>query len=292
MSTDIHAEENVEVAGLVVNASVAFRNHKGVHKKGLEKRQRKLLDALGPHLQPFMQEGEQVQLITTACSPMGFLEQWTTGWMIYYIKRAILVFTDRRMFHIPTKHNFAYRHSIAQVTYGDVARFQGGSKLQIIYKSGKPETFLMVHGKERARLKKLLPTLATSHPGPGQGRVHLCPRCTTPLTPGHYRCQSCQLEFKNKKDAALISWLVPGGGYFYVGRHLLGLGDALTEVLLIVAMVASIVDLYGGEEGATAGLLIFGPALLLEKIVTVFHSNHFVKEFIPKEKRLTQMSTA
>lgn len=70
---------------LSLNAEIMFSNHKGVHKKRIEKRQTKLtekLDAL-PH---FLEDGEQILLITTACSPVSLWEQLTIGWMFLYLK--------------------------------------------------------------------------------------------------------------------------------------------------------------------------------------------------------------
>ena len=59
-----------EILGLCVNTRIAFSNHKGVYKKGIEKRQRKHLENIG-YIKPFLDDGEQILLVTNGCSPMS-----------------------------------------------------------------------------------------------------------------------------------------------------------------------------------------------------------------------------
>ena len=47
-----------------------------------------------------------------------------------------------------------------------------------------------------------------------------------------------------------------------------------------------IVDVLKGIEGAVEVVVIFGIALIIEKVGTVSHSNHFLKEFIPVDKNI------
>jgi hypothetical protein len=97
---------------LPVDRNILFSDHNGKFKRGLEKRQTKLVEKLA-FLTPFLKDDEKILLITTGCSPMSVLEQVVTGWLVYYLKRSLIVFTNMRIFHIPAKADFSYRNSIA-----------------------------------------------------------------------------------------------------------------------------------------------------------------------------------
>ena len=117
--------------------------------------------------------------------------------------------------------------------------------------------------------------------------MHLCPRCTKELVKGEYACPNCHLAFKNRSDAKRIALIYPGGGYFYAGHPILGIGDAITELVLMVLFVASLTEVLGGSGSGSVMLAVLGAALIIEKAISVYHSNHFISEYIPKEKTVT-----
>jgi len=278
-----------EARGLPLNTETMFSNHKGVHKKGIEKRQTKLAGKLTA-ISSFLEEGERVLLITTACSPTSLWEQLTIGWLFVYLKRSFLVFTDRRILHVPAALDFTYRNSIAQILYADCEWLKPkGRKLVVKYKSGKKETFHYLAKQDPKKIKSLLPTVSfAGEPSRTHKRTHLCPRCTVELEAGVYTCGNCQLEFKSKKEARRLSIRYPGGGYFYTGHPVLGVSDAITEIWLLVLTVLSLIDMINGVPGGGIGVAVFGVGLVIEKLMTISHSNHFVTEYIPVDKVVDQ----
>ena len=142
--------------GLPVDPDVLFSNHKGAHKKRIEKRQSRFIERV-QFIRPFLHEDEKILLVTTACSPMGLIEQLLTGWVIYQLKQCYFIFTNKRIFHVPLKAALfswggspQYRSSIAQILYADCETIkQRGQTLTVAYKSGKREKFYHVAGKER-----------------------------------------------------------------------------------------------------------------------------------------------
>lgn len=280
-------EREQNVLGLPVDRNIIFSNHKGTYKQGIEKRQTKLFQEIS-FLKPFLREDEKILLITTGCSPMSIMEQFLTGWIVFYLKRSLFVFTNKRIFHIPTKINYSYRNSIAQILYADCQTIEmKGKTLVVKYKNGKKEKFYYMGGKEKKKIKTLLKAISLEGiQSKTAGRIHLCPRCTKELIKDEYTCPNCRLEFKNKSEAKKISLIYPGGGYFYTGHPWLGVGDAITESILLLVVVLTLVDtLQGGEEGLSS-FILFSIILALEKVTTVFHSNHFIKEYVPKEKEI------
>ena len=272
---------------LPLDREILFSNYKGDYKKGIEKRQTKLLKKT-PFLKNFLNEDERILLITTGCSPTSFLEQLLTGWIFIYLKRSLLIFTNSRIFHIPTKRNYSYRNSIAQILYSDCKSIQiKGRKLIVEYKNGMKEKFLYIARKEKRKIKALLPTISFEGPlSKTQKRTHLCPRCTADLDEGKYICENCYLEFKNKDEAKKISLIYPGGGYFYTRHPFLGISDAIVETILIILVILSLINMVKGVQGSGVNLFTFAILVVFEKALSVYHSNHFVKEFIPKDKEI------
>ena len=284
----LHQEDSLD---LPFDREILFSNHKGNYKKRIEKRQTKLLKNV-VFLKNFLKEDEKILLITTGCSPTSILEQLLTGWIFIYLKRSLFIFTNKRLFHIPTKRNYSYRYSIAHILYPDCDSIQlKGNRLVVGYKNGKKEKFLYIARKEKKKIKALIPTISfEGTPSEIQKRIHLCPRCTKELEEEKYICPHCFLEFKEKDKAKKISLIYPGGGYFYTRHPFLGVSDAIVETILLVLVIVSLIDAIKGVEGSGYELFPFAILLVIEKLISVYHSNHFIKEYIPKEKDIVPIA--
>jgi hypothetical protein len=273
--------------GLPVDRRILFSDAKGSYKPRIQERQTKLIERIA-FIKPFLKEGEKIILVTTGCSPISVLEQFLTGWLVFYLKRCLLVFTDRRILHIPTRANYACRNSMAQILYADCEKISvKGGALLVHYKNGEKERFYYVASSERRKLKALFETVSLAGELSKAGRrTHLCPRCAAELNKDQYTCTNCRLAFKDKAEGKRISILYPGGGYFYTDHPLLGIGDAITELGLMILIVGSAIGVARGFEGGIFLLVISGILLVLEKAISVFHSNLFIQEYIPREKEI------
>ena len=279
-----------ETFGVPVNEEVCFSNVKKVFKERIKKSQLKLLKPIASTVGQFLEPDEEILFLTKGCSPMTLMEQLTTGWIIMYIKRCLLVVTNKRILHVLTKHDFKPRSSIAEIAYGDIEKYKVssflGGKLDLTYKNGKKERFHYLQGREMKKLKAMLPSLSAESAGTAaRGRNHLCPRCRTPLQEGNYECPNCRLRFKSKTDALKFSLLFPGGGYFYTNHPIMGLGDAIGETILIVVFIIFLVDVLSGQgrPGDIGVLIFFGALIILEKATSCYHATHYVKEYLPVE---------
>jgi hypothetical protein len=281
-----------ETFGLPINQSTAFSDKKGTFKERLKKQQLKMLTDYVPLLKQFLEPDEEILLAMRGCSPMSSMEHLTTGWAIIYIKRCTLVVTNRRILHFPAKKDFSPRLSIAQISYGDVEEIKPSgflSRFTVKYKNGSKETFLYV--KESGKLKSILPDLqmARQQPTTLGVRHHLCPKCNAALVTGVYICSSCRQEFKSEKQARKLSIIYPGGGYFYTNHPFLGAGDAVVETFLIFMVLMGLVNTLSDSPEKSEGLfqfIFFGFILALEKIYSVYHAKHYVKEYIPIDKEV------
>lgn len=273
--------------GLPVNQEIAFSNHINVYKRRIEKIQTKFLRKLSS-LKPFLGENEKILLITPARSPMTGLERLIIGWMVYYLKRCVLVFTNKRIIHLPAKPDYSYRNSIAQILYSDCQKISTKWKSLICnYKNGEKEIF---HGLTGVKIKKVQSLLSTFDLGGPQSkyktRTHLCPCCAAQLEKGKYICPDCRLIFKNKKESQKISWIYPGGGYFYTRHPFLGFGNTVAELTLIALVVTTFINLWAKVKGSGIMLILFGLLLVYEKLMTVYETNHFIDEYIPVDKEI------
>ena len=290
MQNTMSSSSRQDVLGLPVNTDVMFTNQKDIYKQSIEKRQRKLLQKIS-FIKPFLHENETILCVTTGCSPASMIEQFLTGWIIYYLKRSLFIFTNERVFHIPTKRDFSYRNSIAQILYADCQSIAiKGRNLATEYKSGKKEKFFYL--AENKKIKILLQEMPlVGQTSPTLERTHLCPRCTNTLIKDQYICPNCALDFKNKEQTKRISLIYPGGGYFYTGHPLLGIADALTEIYLTMLVLFGLIAAISGASGGIFTFVFIGAIMALEKAMTVYHSNHFIKEYIPKDRSIQILTT-
>jgi hypothetical protein len=274
---------------LPVKAEVMFTDFKGESKASIEKRQKKLLNYLD-FLKPFLEQGEVILLVTPAASPLNFVDYLISGASIMYLKRCLLVFTDRRILHIPTTAGLKYKGSIAQIYYADCTKIDlQMAKLIFTYENGKTEKFVSIPVGYRKKIKSILDGIPfESKAGRYLERVHLCPSCGQILQTDMDRCAGCQLEFKNKAEGKKLSILAPGGGYFYTRHPFFGIGDAFSEIILIIAVLIGIISTLNGEKDGLFLLFFFGILLIIEKLISIYHSNHLISEFIPKDKSFTR----
>jgi len=276
---------------LPVNTGIAHTDHKDQVKDKIRKQQEKILEPLVPMLKQFLEPGEEILLAAQSVSPFSLLEQLTTGWsLIYVVKRCVLVVTDRRILHFPATWKIKSKNIICQIRFGDIESIKVKSRsLRITYQSGKKERFSQIRNAKKLRTIVETLELRGQAPTTARSRHHLCPRCTKVLRVDSYTCPSCRLEFKNPARARWLSILLPGGGYFYTGHPFMGIVDFLVEAyLLVMVLLFAFVGFEADTpEGGSATLIaagFFALVLVIEKVVTIYHAQHYVREFIPVPK--------
>ncbi|MFC1762626.1 hypothetical protein ACFL6U_11170 [Planctomycetota bacterium] len=272
--------------GIPIDPEVVFSDHCQQASKRCEKRQRKLLSRLA-FIRPFLDEDEVIVLTTTACSPVSIWEQMMAGWVIFLLKRSLLVFTNKRIFHVPTNADFSYRKSIAAIDYSWCrAAKMKGSALRIFYHTGQNEQFVCIDARERKKLKAMFDGNPLPTPeGQVWPRTFLCPNCGQSLPVAVQPCAHCGQAFKDRATMIKLSAILPGGGYFYTGHPVLGILDALVETYLSVYVLLAFIGVATGHPEAAVGVLVCGAILALEKGFTIYECGHFIREFIPQRTK-------
>jgi len=274
--------------GVPVDREVLLTNHKNVQKKRTAKRQRKLVEKI-TFIKAFIKDDEQVLLVTKGYSPASTFEKYIIGWFFIYLKRSLFIFTNQRIFHIPTTPIYSYRNSIAQILYSGCKSIAIKKRSLVVEyaKQAGEDKFFWIAGKEIKKIRELLKTI-TQLPKEGEvsERTHLCPGCTNALSKDKYICENCGLKFKSKTATSIFSIIFPGGGYLYTRRYFLGIIVALVEIVLLAFIGQSLANIKNGDGGSIYLLLISVLVLLVEKTAMIIHSTDFIKEFIPKRRNI------
>ena len=276
----------VSIFGLPVERDVIFSDHKNIYKKRIEKRQRKLL-VKTTFVKFFLQHDERILCLTTGYSPFGIMEQLLTGPAFLLFKRALFIFTDRRILHIPTRYNQSNRSAISQISYDDCSEIHlKGRSLVVTYKNNSQECFHYLGRKEKKKINTLLENVSPKlkEAGAFRQRVYLCPSCTNILKVNEFSCPTCKMAFKSSLKAKVRSLLLPGGGYFYNDYTLPGVAVGLLETALLICLAYDLASLNAGTSVSFGTIALLLALLVAEKFIATFHAQHLIEDFIPEEK--------
>ncbi len=273
-----------KVFGLPVNRNTLLNNTNGTYRKKIEERQRALIVKIS-FIKTFLNTGEVIQFLTTACSPINLWGQILSGGLFIFFNRSLLVFTNQRVFHVPTTRKYGYRNCVAQIRYDDIEKIEAkGHCLAITYKNSTQETFLCLARKERKKIKRFIDTIVTrAKTKSKKDRTYLCPQCTHPVTPKTHRCATCGLAFKSARESGRRAILLPGGGYFYTHHPVLGTGAAVLESSLLFVLGGLAFATLNGIAVNPVLLVIAGAVLMSLKILSIFHAKRFTLDLIPQQ---------
>lgn len=281
---------NSFVFSLPVDRDVIFTDHKGNYKKKIEKQQRNLIVKI-PFIKTFLKPGENILCITTGYSQVNNLDQILTAWIFIYLKRSLFVFTNKRIFHVPTTVRYGYRNSIAQILYSEnkSVTLKGCTLIVQCGVCGDQDKYIGIRGKDKKKIRTILKKVKFNGPNKSaSARAHLCPRCTRELTKGEHVCPKCKLKFKRKSK---LRSLLPGMGYFYVRQTFLGIINTIVDLILVGFLVSFYLKLSQDNEAAILYLALFGGMFIFEKIATMYHSSHFIDEFVPEIEEVKPLLT-
>lgn len=275
------------IFGVPVDQKTIFSNFKGIYKKSIEKRQRKLI-VKTTFIKFFLQTDERIFCLTTGFSPISVLEQVLTNLAFLFFKRVIFVFTEKRLLLVPVRFGGRSQNLISQILYQDCAQMTLiRRKLLVQYKDGRQEKFPYIGLREKKKVKALIEsiTFEPKVPGPSKSRFYLCPSCTNELADNVSTCPACQLKFKSKLLAMVQAIIVPGGGYFYSRYHLLGIFIALLELMLMGFIATLWIDLKNGQPVGYGMLALLISGLILEKAVVTYHARQVVQHLLPAKNK-------
>jgi hypothetical protein len=271
------------IFGMEADREVIFSDHRGNHRPAIEKRQRKLI-AKSAFVKFFLKSEERLRCLTTGYSPVRLMEKIFAGPALPFFKRAIFIFTDRRILHIPTRFNGTPHSTVSQIAYADCAAIElKGHTLSIRYKNGRIENFSSIGRPERKRLKSILTklTLPPKEANRVEQRIHLCPSCGNPLKGDSGLCLACKLRFKTKSQALLRAILIPGGGYFFSHHNFFGTVIAVLESILFVATAVMWSSYLTGQPVAWEWLSGPVAAIILIKWIAAYHAKMLIADRMP-----------
>ncbi len=258
--------------------------------------QRNLVSLVEPAFAPLLERDERVLYATRGAVPYSILDYLSLVILLYFVRRCVYVFTDRRIFVIRVGIDDKPLPTVSAICYGDIVafRFSGGfgftvnMKLTLKYPNGRSETFNRIPLADLERIRSLLPEVLPSAPAAPatpdrfRERRHFCCWCGSTLRARVYRCLTCRVGYRNARTARILAILVPGGGYFYAGLPKLGMLDAFVETFLLLNAIGLILGAaYGGGMTYAKSAALLVAILFIEKVVSVRHSVEHIAEFVP-----------
>jgi hypothetical protein len=72
----------------------------------------------------------------------------------------------------------------------------------------------------------------------------------------------------------------------------LGIGDAITEGILLLFVIASLISALSTEDNAEHwfSVVLFMAVLVVEKAQTIYHAKHYVNEYIPEDEKFVPLT--
>ena len=270
------------IFGKPVARDVIFTNHKGVYKKRLEKRQRRRLVKI-PFINSFLEDGEQIMFVTSGYPQLTRLERFLLRYFTVFLRRALFVFTDRRMFYVPTTFTYDYRQSVAEIRYFNCrAAHLIGQTLIFTFHNRNCQQFQYIGRGERRKLRSVVTSLPLGKDPAGMDSMtYLCVRCKTAVPEGSASCPECRLQFRTADRAGRMALLIPGGGYFYTGNTLYGVAFAILELLFTVLLVLAAFDVHEGLKGSMPAVILLLTILSALKAISFSHSRELTQGCFP-----------
>ena len=243
----VHPDQTVRISspwGFPLRGDVAFTDSHGAERGVLERRAMRALEKLQEPLRKILEPDEVVFYFAKGQIMPGAPERYLLGVQAHYLAPVALIMTNRRLLHLSLKRNGQWDRNVHSARWGDVKEghitgFLYG-KLHIEYGRESKETYWRIRMDAAKKIQSLLDVLLPASAGETSAALSManfCPQCLAALTPGVYKCNRCGLKFKDEKSALLHALLIPGGGYFYVGLDLWGVGHAFIDVGLFFSAI-------------------------------------------------------
>lgn len=235
----------------------------------------------------FLEKNEYVLLLTKGYSSKSRIENILMGWPLIFFKRSLFVFTNKRVFHIPTAFDYSYRNSLAHIVYSRCKSIslKFGTLHVECPMCNQTDRYTGISRKEKKKIQALLQTIEfNSEKSRLPHKEHVCPQCGSGLVDGDSMCNNCRLVFRTRRKAILWTLFVPAGGYFYTRNVFLGIVNALMEVAAFGGVGIGIYRLIKGDKLGWTYMALSLCFLVIKKISTFIVSNQFIREFIPQQQ--------
>jgi hypothetical protein len=255
----------------------------------------KLLKAIERKLLGILRPQERVYWVTTGTT-VTLGEQFFVGWIAYYLNRRALVFSTERVLLLEVSRGDKPGHLVSQIPYTAIASvkstWNGLCRVKLLNK--KAYAFQSVPSADRKFLADFLRDITQGTNAPFQriqGMENMCPHCYTVVAGHPAGCPSCGGGFKSARQAALMSFVFPGTGDWYIGHRGIAvlemLGTCFWWLVLVIAPLLlppdpEVPPLTGEYWLTVAAVLLVGHGI--DAIVTY---NFARKGHYPKGARLT-----
>ncbi|SDS58189.1 hypothetical protein [Opitutus sp. GAS368] len=183
----------------------------------------KLLKGIDAKLRQILRPDERVFFMTPGTT-VSVGEHFFVGWVAHLLNLRALVFTTDRVLLLAISSRHRAERLVSQIPYTAIASvastWSGVCRVKLLNK--QTLDFQQVPKADRKFLADFLAGIVKGTNAPFervQGLEHLCPHCYT-MVPAHPpACPACRGGFKQPNKAALLSFIFPGVGDWYLGHR-------------------------------------------------------------------------
>lgn len=179
----------------------------------LSTKKTRLLARCETRVRAMLEEGERVRYVTFGTG-ISFWESFFLGWGMYYVNRRAILLTDRRMILLQVDSRQRPRGLVSQIRYAalrSVRRTLLGNTV-LALGDGSRHVIAYVPRRDRQVLQRLTDWIDKTAPRRRTGWEDLCPHCYAVVADRPRRCPYCRGGIRSAREAALLSFLVPGLG--------------------------------------------------------------------------------
>ncbi len=245
----------------------------------------KLLKAIDPKLRRILQPGEKAYFITPGTT-VSLEERFFVGWWVYYLNMRALVFTTHRVLLLQTNVRKRPGKLVSQMPYASIASvkstWNGMCRVKLVNR--KTYDFQHVPRADRKFLAEFLTGVVQGTNAPFQvslGIEHLCPHCFTIVPAYPLVCPVCGGGIKSARKAALLSFIFPGTGDWYLGHRVFALLEMLGICFLWFGLVIAPL-LAPPDPGLEPQDAVFwvtnGLVLLVAHTIDCMMTHHFARK--------------
>ncbi|HLD36306.1 MAG TPA: hypothetical protein VJC37_06260 [Planctomycetota bacterium] len=222
-------------------------DNSGFWARRLSKKKFKLLKNIDPAIRAMLQPGESVCFLTWGVGE-ATVDSFLLGNLTAYINHRAFVLTTSRILLIQLTPGRKTAMLRGQVEYAGISKVGSSllGNLTITFHNAEKTIFSQVPKADRKFLGQLIDGLRQQIAQSGRKNLSaqsdLCPHCYKIVDTRPESCPHCAGPFKSARRAILLSFILPGLGYWYLGYKFISLIPMIISAIIWFAIIVILLD--------------------------------------------------
>jgi len=222
-------------------------DNSGFWARRLSKKKFKLLKNIDPVIRLMLRPGESVCFLTWGVEE-ATADVFLLGRFTSYINYRAFVLTTSRILLIQITPGHKIAQLRGQIEYAGISRIKSSllGSLLVTFNNGEKTTLTHVPKADRKFLGQLIDGLRAQIAQTGQTNLSvksdLCPHCYKIVQARPASCPHCAGQFKSAGRAMLLSFILPGLGFWYLGYKLISLIPMIISIGMWIGIIVILLD--------------------------------------------------